>query len=311
MSKNVLITGGAGFIGSNLSKFLLSNNYNVICLDNFQTGKKNNIECLLSNDRFKLIEHDIKKSINISEDIDYIFNLACPASPEQYQKNPIDTMKTSVFGLYNTIDIALKNSAFLIHASTSEIYGDPLVHPQSESYWGNVNTIGVRSCYVESKRCCESILSDFHRFKNLKVSIVRIFNTYGPNMDKNDGRVISNFINNSLNKFDIQLYGNGEQTRSFCYIDDLICAFHKLMDIECFGPINIGSPDEISIVDLAHKIKNILKTESKIVFKDIKPDDPSKRKPDISKAISKLGWEPKTSLDEGLKLTIEYFENQR
>ena len=178
MSKNVLITGGAGFIGSNLSKFLLSNNYNVICLDNFQTGKKNNIECLLSNDRFKLIEHDIKKSINISEDIDYIFNLACPASPEQYQKNPIDTMKTSIFGLYNTIDIALKNSALLIHASTSEIYGDPLVHPQSESYWGNVNTIGVRSCYVESKRCCESILSDFHRFKNLKVSIVRIFNTY-------------------------------------------------------------------------------------------------------------------------------------
>lgn len=311
MRKRILITGGAGFIGSHLCEKLLQddNNY-VICLDNFYTGSKENIQHLISNPNFELIEHDITQPIDIKAD--EIYNLACPASPIHYQYNPIMTMKTSVLGIINVLELAKKYNAKILQASTSEVYGDPTIHPQDETYWGNVNPIGIRSCYDEGKRCAETLMIDYYRQHNVKIKIVRIFNTFGPNMALNDGRVVSNFIVQSLKNEDITIYGEGNQTRSFCYVSDLVQGLIKMMNTssEIIGPINLGNSSERTILNLAKLILDKIDTKSKIIFKDLPQDDPIKRKPDITLAKNILDWQPQISIEKGLDKTIEYFEKK-
>ena len=308
--KRILITGGAGFIGSHLCKRLLDEGNDVICLDNFFTGSKENIINLLDNNRFELVRHDITKEYFI--EVDEIYNLACPASPPHYQYNAIKTIKTSVLGMINMLGLAKRCKARILQASTSEVYGDPLIHPQIESYWGNVNPIGIRSCYDEGKRCAETLMMDYHRQNKTDIRIVRIFNTYGPNMDLNDGRVVSNFIVQALKGEDITIYGDGSQTRSFCYVDDLIDGMIKMMNNTngFLGPVNLGNPSERTILDFAKLIIKLTNSNSKIIHKPLPSDDPSKRQPDITLAKKELNFEPKVDIEEGLIKTIEYFKNK-
>lgn len=306
MNETILVTGGAGLIGSNLCENLINENFHVICLDNFLTSSKNNIAHLMSKSNFELIEHDITEPISLK--VDKIFNLACPASPVHYQKDPIKTLKTSVLGIINMLELAKQNNARILQASTSEIYGDPLVHPQKEEYCGNVNTIGIRSCYDEGKRTAETLLMDYHRQYNLDTRIVRIFNTYGPKMAKNDGRVVSNFILQAIHNEDITVYGDGSQTRSFCYVDDLIKGLQALMNKENYHlPVNLGNDGEFTVKELAEKIIKLTNSKSKIIYKALPSDDPIKRKPDLTRAREVLNYEPKIKLEDGLKKTIEYF----
>ena len=307
--KTALVTGGAGFVGSHLCDLLLAKDFKVICLDNLLTGSKNNISHLAKNKNFKFIRADIVKEIPVKEKIDWIFNLACPASPIWYQKDPVDTMKASTLGVINVLEFAKKNKARVLQASTSEIYGDPLEHPQKETYHGNVNTLGPRACYDEGKRAAETLFMDYRRQYGLDVKIVRIFNTYGPRMDSNDGRVVSNFIIQALNGKPITIYGDGSQTRSFQYVTDLIDGIYKMMEIDNFiGPVNLGNPNEFTIKELAEKISEKTGSKSQFVYKPLPTDDPTKRKPDIALAKNKLGWEPVVSLDKGLDKTIDYFK---
>ena len=308
-TKNILVTGGAGFIGSHLCKALLELRHNVICLDNLFTGSINNISDLIDNANFEFVKHDIIEPY-FRENIDEIYNLACPASPIHYQFNPIKTIKTCTIGVINMLGLARKNNAKILQASTSEIYGDPEIHPQNENYNGNVNVIGPRSCYDEGKRCSETLFMDYHREHKLKIKIIRIFNTYGPNMANDDGRVISNFILQAINGNEITINGDGNQTRSFQYIDDLIKGMIKMMDVSdnFIGPVNIGNPEEISMNKLALKILSLTKSKSKIIYKDLPKDDPKRRNPDITLAKNKLNWSPKNDLDGGLIKTIEYFK---
>lgn len=309
----ILVTGGAGFIGSHLCKRLVDEGNEVVCVDNFYTGRKKNIEKLLESEKFSIIEHDIINPLEITG-LDRIYNLACPASPPAYQKDPVFTWKTSVIGVMNMLDLARKNNnCRLLQTSTSEVYGDPLEHPQKESYWGNVNPIGVRSCYDEGKRAAETLIVDYFRKFELPVRIIRIFNTYGPNMDPNDGRVVSNFIVQALSSQDITIYGDGSQTRSFQYVDDLINGMLKMMEnnLGFIGPVNIGNPGEFTVKELAAIVlKMIPESKSKIVFKDIPKDDPKIRKPDITLAKEKLSWEPLIPLEKGLVQTIAYFRSE-
>lgn len=308
MRKRILITGGAGFIGSHLCKRLLDDGMEVLCVDNFFTGRKDNILELLKNPYFEIIRHDI--CLPLFVEVDEIYNLACPASPIHYQFDPVQTTKTSVVGALNMLGLAKRLKIKVLQASTSEVYGDPIEHPQKEIYWGNVNPIGLRACYDEGKRCAETLFFDYYRQHQLKIKVIRIFNTYGPHMHPFDGRVVSNFIIQALKNEAITIYGEGTQTRSFCYIDDLIDGIIKVMGTEdsFTGPINLGNPNEISILELAQKIIELCNSNSKIVFKELPNDDPARRKPDISLARTNLNWEPKVSLDEGLKLTISYFK---
>ena len=307
--KRILVTGGAGFIGSHLCRRLLNEGNDVICLDNFFTGSKENIRPLIGNDHFELVRHDV---INpYYAEVDEVYNLACPASPIHYQYNPIKTIKTSVMGAINMLGLAKEVRAKILQASTSEVYGDPVTHPQNESYWGNVNPIGIRSCYDEGKRCAETLMMDYHRQENIKIKIVRIFNTYGPNMSVNDGRVVSNFIVQALKNEDITIYGDGNQTRSFQYIDDLIDGLIKMMatDDSFTGPVNIGNPREFTIKQLAEMIIELTGSKSKLVYRPLPGDDPRQRKPDISLARKILDWSPKVDAEDGLKNTIEYFRS--
>jgi UDP-glucuronate decarboxylase len=306
--KRILVTGGSGFLGSHLCKRLLNNGHDVIAVDNFFTGTKENIIELLDNANFELIRHDITFPLYV--EVDEIYNLACPASPIHYQYDPVQTTKTSVYGAINMLGLAKRLKAKIMQASTSEVYGDPKIHPQPESYWGYVNPTGIRSCYDEGKRCAETLFFDYNRQHNLRIKVARIFNTYGPNMHPNDGRVVSNFIMQALQNEPITLYGDGSQTRSFCYVDDLIEAFIRLMDSpdDCTGPINTGNPMEFTINELAEKIIKLTNSKSELVYKPLPSDDPTQRQPDISLAKDKLGWEPKIHLEEGLKKTIPYFE---
>ena len=302
-----LVTGGAGFLGSHLIDKLIERGEKVICIDNLSTGNINNISHLLEDDSFEFIEHDVINPIKVT--CDRIWHLACPASPIQYQKNPINTTKISFLGTYNMLGLALANKARFFFASTSEVYGDPEVSPQNEEYKGSVNTIGTRSCYDEGKRVAESLCFDYLRMHNVEIRVARIFNTYGPRMAKDDGRVVSNFICQSLLNKSITVYGDGNQTRSFCYVDDLINGFLKIMELNMTGPINLGNPNEISIYELANKIKAKINKNLNIIYNPLPEDDPKKRNPDISKAKKFLRWEPKTDIDLGLDLTIEYFSN--
>ncbi len=304
--ERILVTGGAGFIGSHLCKRLLEDGNEVICLDNFFTGSLDNIKQLHEYKTFKLVTHDITESF--SADIDRIYNLACPASPPHYQYNAIKTIKTSVLGIINMLELADRCKARILQASTSEVYGDPIVHPQKESYWGNVNPIGIRSCYDEGKRCAETLMMDYHRQNSTDIRIVRIFNTYGPNMLPNDGRVVSNFIIQALKNEDITIYGNGSQTRSFCYIDDLIDGLVRMMNSDCIGPVNLGNPSERTILNLAELIIKLTGSKSKIIHMPLPADDPVKRQPDITTAESVLNWKPKVGIEEGLMKTIQYFK---
>ena len=308
--KSILITGGAGFIGSHLCERLLNAGNKIICLDNLFTGSEKNISKLIDNPDFEFINYDITKPY-YREGIDEIYNLACPASPIHYQINPIKTVKTCTIGVINMLGLAKENNSKILQASTSEVYGDPEIHPQTEDYNGNVNTLGHRSCYDEGKRCSETLFMDYYREHNLNIKIIRIFNTYGPNMAINDGRVVSNFINQALSQKDITINGDGNQTRSFQYIDDLLNGMIKMMETEksFIGPVNLGNPNEISINELASTIIRLTKSNSKIVFNDLPQDDPERRNPDISLANSKLNWNPKCDLDEGLLNTIKYFKN--
>jgi UDP-glucuronate decarboxylase len=305
--KTILITGGAGFIGSNLCEKLLNDNHKIICLDNLLTGNMKNIEKLLTHSNFKFINHDIIYPLEIDDDINEIYNFACPASPPKYQKDPINTLKANFLGVLNLLELARVKKAKFLQSSTSEIYGEPEITPQHENYRGNVNTVGIRSCYDEGKRVAETLVMDYHNQYNVDTRIVRIFNTYGPKMDKNDGRVVTNFINQALNNQDITLYGNGEQTRSFCYIDDQIDGLIKLMNSNYIYPMNIGNPYELTVKELATIILNLTKSDSKIVYKDLPLDDPTNRKPDITKAKNILNWQPKYELEQGISKTIEYF----
>jgi UDP-glucuronate decarboxylase len=306
--KRILITGGAGFLGSHLCERLLAESHEVLCLDNFFTGSKDNIRHLLGNPHFECIRHDITNPIYL--EVDQIYNLACPASPVHYQYNPIKTIKTSVMGAINTLGIAKRVKARILQASTSEVYGDPEVHPQSEDYWGRVNPIGIRSCYDEGKRAAECLMMDYHRQNRVDVKIVRIFNTYGPRMAVRDGRVVSNFIVQALKGEAITVYGDGLQTRSFCYVDDLIDGLIRMMNsAEDFtGPVNIGTPEEFTILELARTLIGMTGSVSQIDFRELPQDDPVQRRPDIALARKKLGWEPRVSLTEGLKKTISYFQ---
>ena len=307
--KNILVTGGAGFIGSHLCRKLLQSGHNIICLDNLLTGSEKNIKDFMSKPNFKFIKHDIIEPY-FNDEIDEIYNLACPASPIHYQINPIKTIKTNTIGVINMLGLAKKNRAKILQASTSEVYGDPEIHPQSEIYNGNVNMIGPRSCYDEGKRCAETLFMDYHRSHKLNIKIARIFNTYGPNMACNDGRVVSNFILQALKGDDITIYGGGVQTRSFMYIDDLVKGFILLMNSEnnFVDPINLGNPHEITINELASTILKYTNSNSKIIYKEIPKDDPKRRKPDISLAYKILGWKPNISLNTGLNETIQYFK---
>ncbi len=311
-TKNILITGGAGFIGSHLSKALVRLGHNIICLDNLFTGSLENISEILDFPNFEFVKHDIIEPY-YRENIDEIYNLACPASPIHYQHNPIKTVKTCTIGVINMLGLAKKNNAKILQSSTSEIYGDPDIHPQKENYNGNVNPIGLRSCYDEGKRCSETLFMDYHREHKLKIKIIRIFNTYGPNMAINDGRVVSNFITQAINNRDITINGNGSQTRSFQYIDDLINAMIKMMDSsdDFIGPVNIGNPNEISIYDLASMILRITNSNSKIIFSELPKDDPKRRKPEITLAKNKLSWKPNSKLECGLVKTINYFSENK
>ena len=303
----ILITGGAGFLGSHLSKRLLKEGHEVICMDNFFTGHKSNILDLVENSNFEIMRHDVTDPFKV--ECDQIYNLACPASPVHYQYNAIKTIKTSVMGAINCLGLAKRVNARVFQASTSEVYGDPSVHPQPEAYWGNVNPIGIRSCYDEGKRCAETLFMDYRRQNGVDVRIARIFNTYGPNMCPDDGRVVSNFIVQALQGHNITVYGEGEQTRSFCYCDDLIEGFIRMMNQdETIGPMNIGNPNEFTILELAEKVINLTGSQSKIIHETLPSDDPKQRQPDITQARQVLDWEPKYSLDEGLKPTIAYFD---
>ena len=308
--KKILVTGGAGFIGSHLCKKLLDEGNDVICIDNYFTGTKKNISNLFKSTYFEAIRHDICFPLYV--EVDEIYNLACPASPIHYQHDPVQTTKTTVHGAINMLGLAKRIDARILQASTSEVYGDPDVHPQVESYWGNVNHIGPRSCYDEGKRCAETLFFDYNRQHDLDIKVVRIFNTYGPNMHPNDGRVVSNFIMQALTNEDITVYGNGEQTRSFCYIDDLVSGMMKMMSSEktTTGPINLGNPVEFKIIELAQMIIELTDSKSKIINKGLPIDDPVRRKPDISKAKKYLDWEPRVDVIDGLKETIAYFKKQ-
>ena len=308
--KRILITGGAGFIGSHLCERLINEGHDVICLDNYFTGSKDNIRHLLDNHNFELVRHDITSPY--FAEVDEVYNLACPASPPYYQYNPIKTMKTSIYGAMNTLGLAKRIRAKILQASTSEVYGDPEVHPQPESYWGHVNPIGIRSCYDEGKRAAETLFMDYYRQNGVRIKIIRIFNTYGPRMNPNDGRVVSNFIMQALRNEDITIYGTGLQTRSFQYIDDLIDGMTRMMATgdDFIGPVNIGNPGEFTMLELAQKVIDLTNSRSSIVHMPLPGDDPQQRKPDISLAMEKLnGWQPQIQLEEGLKKTITYFEN--
>jgi UDP-glucuronate decarboxylase len=305
----ILVTGGAGFLGSNLCDRLLKDGHEVVCMDNFFTGRKTNIAHQLTNPNFELVRHDVTDPFKY--EVDQIYNLACPASPPHYQYNPIKTTKTSVMGAINCLGLAKRVKARVFQASTSEVYGDPAVHPQPESYWGNVNPIGRRSCYDEGKRCAETLFFDYYRENKVDIRVVRIFNTYGPRMHPNDGRVVSNFIVQALKGEDITIYGDGSQTRSFCYVDDLIEGFIRLMNqTEIVGPVNIGNPGEFTMLQLAELTLKLVGSISKIVYQPLPADDPRQRRPDITLASSVLKWEPTVALEEGLKRTIEYFKTQ-
>ena len=305
--KRTLVTGGAGFLGSFLCEELLDQGHEVIALDNFYTGSRKNISHLLDHPSFELIRHDIVEPILL--EVDWIFNMACPASPIHYQYNPVKTVKTSVMGAINMLGLAKRVSARILQASTSEVYGDPEIHPQQESYWGSVNPIGLRSCYDEGKRVAETLMMDYHRQNQVDIKLVRIFNTYGPRMHINDGRVVSNFIVAALKEEPLEIFGDGEQTRSFCYVSDLIDVILKMMNKDDFiGPVNIGNPGEFTIRELAEKILKLTGSRSKIQVRQERSDDPVRRRPDISLAREKLGWEPSVELEEGLGKTIEYFE---
>lgn len=307
--KRVLVTGGAGFIGSHLCTRLLEDGHDVICLDNFFTGSKNNVLNHIGNPRFELVRHDVIHPYHA--EVDEIYNLACPASPIHYQHNAIKTVKTSVMGAINMLGLAKRVNAKILQASTSEVYGDPSVHPQDESYWGNVNPIGIRSCYDEGKRCAETLFMDYHRQNGVRIKIVRIFNTYGPNMHPADGRVVSNFIVQALSNSAITLYGGGNQTRSFQYVSDLVEGIVKMMATpdSVIGPVNIGNPNEVTIKELAQKVVALTNSSSKYLFKELPMDDPKQRQPDIRYARELLNWSPKIELEEGLKKTIDYFRN--
>ena len=306
----ILVTGGAGFIGSHLCERLLNDGHGVICLDNFFTGSRDNIIHLMGNRRFELIRHDVTEPILL--EVDRIYNLACPASPVHYQYNPVKTTKTSVMGTINMLGLAKRVKARILQASTSEVYGDPQVHPQTEEYWGNVNPIGIRSCYDEGKRVAETLMMDYHRQNGVDIRIIRIFNTYGPRMAENDGRVVSNFILQALRNEDITVYGNGSQTRSFCYVDDLVEGMIRMMENEqgFIGPVNLGNPVENTILEFAEKIITIAASTSRIVNKPLPQDDPKQRRPDITLAQKMLGWQPGIDLETGLKATADYFKNK-
>jgi len=308
--KRVLVTGGAGFLGSHLCDSLIAGGNDVLCLDNLFTGSKENVRHLIGHPHFEFIRHDIIHPIFL--EVDEIYNLACPASPVHYQFNPIKTIKTSVMGVINILGLAKRVKAKVLQASTSEVYGDPEVHPQHESYWGRVNPIGIRSCYDEGKRAAECLMMDYHRQNGVLIKIIRIFNTYGPRMAINDGRVVSNFIIQALKGEDITVYGCGSQTRSFCYVDDLIDGILRMMATsdETIGPINIGNPSEFTVLELAEKIVSLTSSSSMIIFRPLPQDDPTQRCPDISKARSVLNWEPKESLDDGIRKTVDYFKNK-
>jgi UDP-glucuronate decarboxylase len=308
VSKRILVTGGAGFLGSHLCERLLATGADVVCVDNYFTGSRRNVAPLMDNKRFELMRHDVTFPLYI--EVDEIYNLACPASPVHYQHDPVQTTKTSVHGAINMLGLAKRLKAKIFQASTSEVYGDPTVHPQVEEYWGNVNPIGFRSCYDEGKRCAETLFFDYHRQHKLRIKVARIFNTYGPRMHPNDGRVVSNFIVQALRGEDITIFGEGNQTRSFCYVDDLITGFIKLMDTgdDVTGPINLGNPIEFSIRELAEQVIALTGSKSKLVFRPLPHDDPKQRQPDISKAIATLGWKPTVELQEGLTRTISYFD---
>ena len=307
--KKILVTGGAGFLGSHLCDRLVAKGHHVLCVDNYFTGSKNNIKHLLSNPNFEVIRQDVCFPLYV--EVDEIYNLACPASPFYYQYDPIQTMKTSVLGSYNLLGLAKRTGAKILQASTSEVYGDPKVHPQPETYWGHVNPIGIRSCYDEGKRAAETLFMDYYREHDVRAKIVRIFNTYGPRMAINDGRVVSNFIVQALQGKDITIYGDGMQTRSFCYVDDLLDAMQAMMNHpdDCYiGPVNIGNPGEFTMWELAHKVIELTGSKSKILQQPLPQDDPKQRRPDITEAKRMLNWEPKIQLEEGLKKTIDYFQ---
>lgn len=305
----ILITGGAGFLGSHLCERLLDEGHDVLCVDNFFTGRKRNIAHLMNNPYFEVMRHDVTFPLYV--EVDQIYNLACPASPVHYQHDPVQTTKTSVHGAINMLGLAKRLGARIFQASTSEVYGDPEVHPQPESYWGKVNPIGIRSCYDEGKRCAETLFFDYYRQHNLPIKVARIFNTYGPRMHPNDGRVVSNFVVQALKGEDITIYGEGQQTRSFCYVDDLIDGFVRLMNSreDFTGPVNLGNPGEFTIKELAERVIALTESSSKLIFKPLPQDDPKQRQPDIELARSELGWEPSIRLDEGLRKTITYFDD--
>ena len=308
--KRMLVTGGAGFLGSHLCDKLINQGHEVLCLDNFYTGAKDNIRHLLGHPRFELMRHDVTFPLYV--EVDEIYNLACPASPVHYQRDPVQTTKTSVHGAINMLGLAKRVNAKILQASTSEVYGDPEVHPQPESYWGHVNPVGIRSCYDEGKRCAETLFFDYWRQHQLKIKVVRIFNTYGPRMHPNDGRVVSNFIVQALKNQDITMFGDGSQTRSFCYVDDLLDAMVGVMNTadEVTGPVNIGNPGEFSMLELAEKVIELTGSSSKIIFQALPQDDPKQRKPDIAVVKQLIDWTPKVGLDAGLVKTIEYFERK-
>lgn len=306
--KRVLVTGGAGFLGSHLCDRLIARGDDVLCVDNFFTGSKRNVSHLLGHPHFELMRHDVTFPLYV--EVDRIFNLACPASPVHYQFDPVQTTKTSVHGAINMLGLAKRVRARILQASTSEVYGDPEVHPQPESYWGKVNPIGIRSCYDEGKRCAETLFFDYHRQHRMEIKVIRIFNTYGPRMHPNDGRVVSNFIVQALKGEDITIYGDGQQSRSFCYVDDLVEVMLRMMDspADFTGPVNIGNPGEFTMLQLAETVIRLTDSRSKLVFKPLPQDDPRQRKPDISLAREKLGWAPQIALEDGLKETISYFK---
>ena len=307
-SRRILVTGGAGFLGSHLSDRLIAEGHEVLCVDNFYTGRRQNVAHLSSNPRFELMRHDVTFPLYV--EVDEIYNLACPASPVHYQNDPVQTLKTSVHGAINMLGLAKRLRARVFQASTSEVYGDPAVHPQTEEYWGHVNPRGLRACYDEGKRAAETLFFDYHRQHGLTIKVARIFNTYGPRMHLNDGRVVSNFVVQALKGDDITVYGDGQQTRSFCYVDDLIDGFLRLMssDDDMVGPVNLGNPGEFTILELAEKVVALTNSRSRIVRKPLPSDDPRQRCPDITLARTKLGWEPQIALDEGLRRTVAYFD---
>lgn len=309
MKKRILVTGGAGFVGSHLCERLLREENDVVCVDNYFTGSKENIAHLLSNPYFEAVRHEITFPLYV--EVDQIYNLACPASPVHYQMDPVQTTKTSVIGAINMLGLAKRTKARILQASTSEVYGDPEVHPQTEDYWGRVNPIGIRSCYDEGKRCAETLFFDYYRQYQLPIKVVRIFNTYGPRMHPNDGRVVSNFIVQALRGEEITIYGSGQQTRSFCYVDDLVDGLIRMMNsaAETTGPLNLGNPGEFTMLELAEKVLHLTRSTSKLVFLPLPQDDPKQRQPDISRTRVKLDWSPKVELDEGLQKTIAYFKN--